>query len=1326
MKLIQQLVLFLILSVFTAGTLLSADPEHFTFTSSTGNDMTIVIPLEINPSIGLDPLANLDEIGVFTPSGLCVGAGVWENVSLAITVWGDDTQTLAVDGAKAGEQIYFRVWDKSANIEYTSVSVSYAVGDGIFVIDGLHVAGSLVAAAKPGKPTFTNPTNNSSIVALNGNLTWNAAPGADSHRIQLSTQNNFATTIIDANGTFTSQAYSNLSHNTTYFARARGTNEEGDGDWETISFKTLLATPVLLTPANNTKGLTETNVNLTFSAVSGATMYMVELSKTPDFAIFNSQLVNTTNAVFNNLDVFSDYYWRVKAVDGANTSAFSAVNTFKTRVGTTTITNPVNNSVGVHQNGTFMWLAVNGATSYEVKFTKMPNTVVFTQNVAGTQLAYNNLENYTNYELRVTAQNADGSGAAVTSNFRSIIATPVLASPLDNSFNAGLSSSLMWNSVNAATAYDVRIATDPSFNNIVVQQNDINATIYNYVGLNNNQKYYWQVRAKNADGSGNFSSAFTFTTMLGIPVLTAPSNNAIQIPLNPVLQWNAVNGASMYHVQLSTNPSFTPPFIFENTAFAGTSVNVSGLSGKTNYYFRVKAKNTNNEGNFSAANMFTTTLDKVVLISPSNGAQGIIAANGTLVWQVQLGVTSYDLLVSTNSDLSNPVITVNQAGNSYMYSGLNNNTTYYWAVRANDINGNGPYSNTWTFGTQLTAPNLVSPANNAINVLLQGTASWTAIGGANSYQIQIANDPMFNNIVFDMSNINTTNVNYSGLSSNTTHYWRVRAYKGNGAGLWSNTFSFTTMLLAPPTLVYPPNNSIDLFTQVVLVWNPVVEASGYNIRIATDPNFINIVATGNNLQSTQFNVSNLFVDRDYYWQAQTIGGLGNSNWSTTFKFRTLGVPVINGIQTICENKNAVYSTTVSPLVDYHWSVTGGIIIGSSTGNNVTVKWGSAGQGVVYLTRTSAAWGNYTDDTMHVVEKTAVQQVDVTLGANTYFQDKACLNEWVSLYSTVNSNGLFNYAWKLNNSVVGTNADLMYHFTSAGTYIFTFEAMGVDCEAGSSQITIVVDGNCPVTIINEDDIFACKGDSPQLTTTVIGGSGQFNYAWTPSADLVNANVSSPIVISSNLSKTYKLTLTDVISGNVYYDLLDLVVRNSPSVSFSPASLVVNNSNPIDLTDPNVINVNINGGTAPFSYMWKDNNGNTIDPTNFVPNNGTNKLYLVVTDDNGCRSTEKRLLIIRVNNKLGAGDDITLGMNGSGFIYTYPNPVTDKLNIVTNFENNEQIRIKVLNLLGREVLSLNTDGIKESETFLSLDGLAAGAYTLIVETSSDIYVKTFIKQ
>lgn len=132
--------------ILTSALAFAQTPTFFKFTTGTANSATVAVPTAANPNIEGTPLTTGDEIGVFTPAGLCVGAVVWTTgQNTAITVWGDNDQTPVVDGIKAGEEIRYRIWRKATNTEHLQMSVAYAQGDGKYVTNGIYILSVLSA-----------------------------------------------------------------------------------------------------------------------------------------------------------------------------------------------------------------------------------------------------------------------------------------------------------------------------------------------------------------------------------------------------------------------------------------------------------------------------------------------------------------------------------------------------------------------------------------------------------------------------------------------------------------------------------------------------------------------------------------------------------------------------------------------------------------------------------------------------------------------------------------------------------------------------------------------------------------------------------------------------------------------------------------------------------------------------------------------------------------------------------------------------------------------------------------------------------------------------
>jgi len=125
-----------------------AQTTHFTScASNTGNNATVAI-LASGAFVNNLPMQVGDEVAVYTPAGQCVGAAAWTGSNIAITVWGDDGSTAAVDGLQVGQKYLFHVWSSRWNYEYPaprwtkSFPVHYQSGDSTYKVDGISIIDS--------------------------------------------------------------------------------------------------------------------------------------------------------------------------------------------------------------------------------------------------------------------------------------------------------------------------------------------------------------------------------------------------------------------------------------------------------------------------------------------------------------------------------------------------------------------------------------------------------------------------------------------------------------------------------------------------------------------------------------------------------------------------------------------------------------------------------------------------------------------------------------------------------------------------------------------------------------------------------------------------------------------------------------------------------------------------------------------------------------------------------------------------------------------------------------------------------------------------------
>ncbi len=135
-----------IILILVSTTFLNAQIQHFLFTENTGDSYSIVVNAA---TLDATSLGTGDEVGVFTPAGLCVGASVWTGTTpLALVAWVDDSQTAEVDGYQSGKIMSFRIWQQSSDTELIATP-EYAQGNGTF---GDGVFASLSLSAETGTP----------------------------------------------------------------------------------------------------------------------------------------------------------------------------------------------------------------------------------------------------------------------------------------------------------------------------------------------------------------------------------------------------------------------------------------------------------------------------------------------------------------------------------------------------------------------------------------------------------------------------------------------------------------------------------------------------------------------------------------------------------------------------------------------------------------------------------------------------------------------------------------------------------------------------------------------------------------------------------------------------------------------------------------------------------------------------------------------------------------------------------------------------------------------------------------------------------------------
>ena len=150
---------------------------------------------------------------------------------------------------------------------------------------------------------------------------------------------------------------------------------------------------------------------------------------------------------------------------------------------------------------------------------------------------------------------------------------------------------------------------------------------------------------------------------------------------------------------------------------------------------------------------------------------------------------------------------------------LVNGTVYYWRVRV-VAPVTGPWSalqplNPALSGgdwSPLSIPAATSPQAGADGVSLTPVFSWQPADGATGYELVLAEDSNFSDVVFSLTGetaLAATSYKYeTNLDYATAYFWKVRAISGGTASQWG-TASFTTQAATAPAVpsstVIPPS-----------------------------------------------------------------------------------------------------------------------------------------------------------------------------------------------------------------------------------------------------------------------------------------------------------------------------------------------------------------------------------------------------------------------------------------------------------------------------------------------------------------------------------------
>ena len=424
---------------------------------------------------------------------------------------------------------------------------------------------------------------------------------------------------------------------------------------------------------------------------------------------------------------------------------------------------------------------------------------------------------------------------------------------------------LKWNAVSGAAKYEVYRSY--SENGTYTKYSTTTGTSYTNTGyIENGNTYYYKVRALDANGTaGAWSSvvSVTYKQILSAPTVTG-GNDAQG---RPTLKWNAVSGAAKYEVYRARSKD--GDYIKYSTVTGTSYTNTSYIESGSTYYYKVRALDAN--GTAGAWSSIVSVTYKQTLPAPTvtggNDSQG----RPTLKWKAVSGAAKYEVYRARSKD-GDYIKYSTVTGTSYTNTSyIENGNTYYYKVRALDVNGTaGAWSSvvSVTYKQTLPAPT-VTGGNDA-----QGrpTLTWKVVTGAAKYEVYRARSLNGDYIKYaTVTGTSYTNTSY--IENGNTYYYKVRALDANGtAGAWSSIVAVTyKQTLSAPAVT----GGNDAQGRPTLKWNAVSGAAKYEVYRARskDGTYTKYSTTTGTAYT---NSSYLTSGATYYYKVSALDANGNA------------------------------------------------------------------------------------------------------------------------------------------------------------------------------------------------------------------------------------------------------------------------------------------------------------------------------------------------------------------------------------------------------------------------------------------------------------------
>lgn len=290
------------------------------------------------------------------------------------------------------------------------------------------------------------------------------------------------------------------------------------------------------------------------------------------------------------------------------------------------------------------------------------------------------------------------------------------------------------------------------------------------------------------------------------------------------------------------------------------------------------------------------------LSAPSNYAENV-ESPVTFEWAAVSSAESYDFELYEGQNL---IHEDNYTKTTFDYEEeLEAGKTYTWRLRSKNADGEGNWSQYFTFYSKMNPPEtkvaLSQPADGATDQEIDPTLIWQEIEGITNYHLQVSMD---NFATFEVDDEEISDnfgdpIEYflEDLEQETEYQWRVRGTNSAGEGPWSDTFTFTTKSLKPteaPNTIAPEDQATEQEVDLRFYWDKVQKTTGSKFELYTMDD--ELVHETDDVQFTTYQGKGVnYVELDneleyetgYKWRVAATNEYGEGPWTEYKTFTTM-------------------------------------------------------------------------------------------------------------------------------------------------------------------------------------------------------------------------------------------------------------------------------------------------------------------------------------------------------------------------------------------------------------------------------------------------------